>query len=449
LIKRFKLTILQANAILEMPLRRLSGLERKKLDQEYREVTARIKKLESILRSEVKIRNLIAEEINQIKTTYGDLRKTQIVRTKRDGKSAQAPLTATDIATAKDTWIVITQDNLISRTPTQRMPRLAGRSAPRLVIGATGRDTLYLFDKAGVATALAIHTIPEASDPDEGIPIASVSAFSTESEITAGIALPQDLSEEQLLENHLLFVTEQAMVKKTTLQEFPGPLAKTFQAVKVAPDDVLISVRFTTGKDDILLVSRSGMAIRFSEMDVRPMGLVAAGVNGMKLDGPQDRLVAGDIFQKHGDVFVLTDRGIAKRSSQTQFPRQGRYGKGVLAWKSGEEVNLVGAATGLSNQRATAYLKKAASRSIRLGDAIRRNRAASGNPLFPVKENDEVIGLSAVIQRLELEKAESKASSGKTTTQKRSSQKRKSTTTSSRKRTASPKQKQKMSSAPK
>jgi DNA gyrase subunit A len=449
LIKRFKLTSTQADAVLEMPLRRLSGLERKKLNQEYREVTAKIKELESILRSELKVRNLITEEINQIRTTYGDLRKTQIVRTKGDGKSAQAPLTATDIATAKDTWIVITQNNLISRTPTQRMPRLAGRSAPKLVMGATGRDTLYLFDKAGTATALAIHTIPEASDPDEGIPIASVSAFSTESEITAGIALPQDLSKEQMQDNYLLFVTEQAMVKKTTLEEFPGPLAKTFQAVKVAPDDVLISVRFTTGKDDILLVSRSGMAIRFSETDVRPMGLVAAGVNGMKLDDPQDHLVGADVFQKRGDVFVLTDRGIAKRSSQTQFPRQGRYGKGVLAWKSGEKVNLVGAAIGLSNQRATAYLKKAASRSVRLGDAIRRNRAASGNSLFPVKENDEVIALSAVIHRLELENAEGKTSSRKTTSRKRSSRKRKRSSTSSRKRTTSTKQKGGTSSAPK
>jgi DNA gyrase subunit A len=446
LIKRFKLTTLQADAILEMPLRRLSGLERKKLDQEYREVSAKVKELESILRSETKIRNVVAQEIDQIRSTYGDPRKTQIVRTKRNGRSVRAPLTATDIAPEKDTWIVLTQKNFISRTPTQRIPRLSGRSAPRLVIGATGRDTLYLFDKTGTATALAIHTIPEASDPDEGIPISSVSAFSIDSQITAGIALPQDLSEEQLLSNYLLFATEQAMVKKTALQEFPGPLAKTFQAVKIAPDDALISVQLTTGKDDILLVSRSAMAIRFSETDVRPMGLIAAGVNGMKLDDPPDRLAAVDVFKKRGEVFVITDRGLAKRSVQTQFPQQGRYGKGVLAWKSGEEVNLVGAAIGLSSQRTTAYLKKAASRSVRLGDAIRRNRAASGESLFPVKENDEVIGLSPVIQRIELEKGENKVSTKKTTTQKRSTGKKKTSTASSRKRTTTQKQKRKTSS---
>jgi DNA gyrase/topoisomerase IV subunit A len=156
--------------------------------------------------------------------------------------------------------------------------------------------------------------------------------------------------------------------------------------------------------------------------------LVAAGVNGMKLDAPNDRIVAADVFQKRGEIFILTDRGIAKRSAQTQFPRQGRYGKGVLAWKSGEEVNLVGGAIGLSEQRAIAFLKKAASRSVRLGDAVRRNRAASGNPLFPVRENDEVISLSIVIPRPELELAQSKASSTRTSSRARSSSRKKAST---------------------
>jgi DNA gyrase subunit A len=437
LIKRFKLTLIQADAILEMPLRRLAALERKKLDQEYREVSARIKELESLLRSELKIRNRISEEINQIKSTYGDPRRTQIVHRKRDGKSVRAPITATDIASSKDTWVVITQNNLVSRTPTFRLPRLSGRAAPRLVIGATGRDTLYLFDREGRATALAIHTIPEISDPDEGIPVGSISAFTSDPEIATGIALPQDLTEERARDHYLIFITEQAMVKKTSLQEFPGPLAKMFQAVKVAPEDALMWVRFTSGKDDILLVSRSGMAIRFPETDVRPMGLVAAGVNGMKLEDPQDRLVGADILRKRGEVFILTDRGLAKRSSQAQFPRQGRYGKGVLAWKSGEEVNLVGATIGLSDHRSTAHLKKAASRSVRLGDAVRRNRAASGNPLFPVKEGDEVLALSDVIQRPDVQGEESKAPTRKPTSQTGSTRKVKTSATSSGKTTTS------------
>jgi hypothetical protein len=139
------------------------------------------------------------------------------------------------------------------------------------------------------------------------------------------------------------------------------------------------------------------MAIRFSEKHVRPMGLVAAGVNGMKLDGPDDRIVAMEVIKSRGDVLLLSDRGFAKRSAQSQYPVQGRYGKGVLAWKSGENVRLVGAAIGLAEQRATAFLQRAAARSVRIGDAVRRNRAAVGNPLFPVKDNDQVLTLTPVI----------------------------------------------------
>ncbi len=441
LIKRYKLTQLQANAILEMPLRRLSSLERKKIDQEYREMTVKIKQLEALLRSEVKIRNLIAEEIAQIRSIYGDPRKTRIVSAKTNGKSAGAPLTATDIASKKETWIVITRKNIIFRTPTQRLPRISGRAAPRLVIGATGRDTLNLFDETGKATALAIHTIPEATDPTEGIPVASVSAFTRDANIVAGIAIPQDLTAQQAKESYLIFATKNGMVKKTSITEFPGPSAKTFQAVKVAPDDSLRWVRFTTGKDDILLVSRLGMAIRFQESDVRPMGLVAAGVNGMKIDDPDDRIVAMDVIQKRGDILILTEHGIARRSAQSQFPRQGRYGKGVLAWKSGEEVRLAGAFIGLSDQRATALLKRAAARSVRMGNAVRRNRTATGNPLFPVKENDQVVALLAVVARPEFQKEGAKGSSRTTTSQKRTTRKGKASTTTSHKKSTSRKRK--------
>jgi DNA gyrase subunit A len=393
LMRKYKLSTIQADAILEMPLRRLSNLERRKIDQEYREVSARIKKLEALLRSEIKIRNLIAGEITEIRTKYSDARKTQIASKKANGKVAGAPLTATDLASAKETWVVITSDNRISRTPTLRLPRISGRTAPKLIIGATGRDTLYLFDRKGLASALAIHTLPEASDPKEGVPIPSVSAFSANVEISTGIALPRP----QVQDFFLTFATEKGMIKKTILKDFPGPSAKTFQAVKVAPDDTLRWVRLTTGQDEILMVSRLGMAIRFPEKDVRPMGLVAAGVNGMKLGGSEDRIVAMEVIKPRGDVFLISDRGLAKRSAQSQYPVQGRYGKGVLAWKSGENVRLVGATIGLSEHRATAFLQRAAARSVRIGDAVRRNRAASGNPLFPVKDTDQVRLLTPVI----------------------------------------------------
>jgi DNA gyrase/topoisomerase IV subunit A len=219
------------------------------------------------------------------------------------------------------------------------------------------------------------------------------------------------------------------MIKKTILRDFPGPSAKTFQAVKVTAGDTLRWVRLTTGQDEILMVSRLGMAIRFSEKDVRPMGLVATGVNGMKLGGSEDRIVAMEVIKPRGDVFLISDRGLAKRCAQNQYPVQGRYGKGVLAWKSGENVRLVGAAIGLAEQRATAFLQRAAARSVRIGDAVRRNRVAVGNPLFPVKENDQVRLLSPVIPVPNLPGPTKTRTTKKRTTSKGSS-------TSSKKRTA-------------
>jgi DNA gyrase subunit A len=266
----------------------------------------------------------------------------------------------------------------------------------------------------------------------EGTPVPSVSALSSEAEITTGIALPIQQTQDMFI----TFTTENGMIKKTILKEFPGPSAKTFQAVKVAPDDKLRWVRLTSGNDEILMVSRMGMAIRFSESHVRPMGLVAAGVNGMKLEGDEDRIVGMDVIKKRGDVFLITEEGIAKRTTQGQYPTQGRYGKGVLAWKSGENVRLVGAAIGKAEQRATAFLRKAAARSVRIGDAVRRNRAASGNPLFPVKENDRVLNLAPVIPLPTLKNppAKKSRSSKKRTTS--ASSKKKASTTSSQSRSS-------------
>jgi DNA gyrase subunit A len=174
---RFKLTIAQADAILEMPLRRLSGLERRKIDQEYKEILKQIKSLETLLRSETKIRNHISNELTEIKGKYGDPRRTQIVLPKSDGDQVLTPLTAMDLAPAKDAWIVITSDGRISRTSTMRVPRLAGKNTPQFVIGMSGKDTLYLFDEKGAAAAIPIHVIPEVDRLENGTPLNSVSPF--------------------------------------------------------------------------------------------------------------------------------------------------------------------------------------------------------------------------------------------------------------------------------
>ncbi len=403
LMRKFKLSEIQATAILDMPLRRLASLERKKIEIEYKELQAQIKKLETLLRSEKKIRQLIATELEAIKATYGDQRRTHIVEAKGKGMNAP-PLTAKDLVQEKDIWVVMTPSGHISHTPTARLPRISGRNTPTLVIGAKTRDTLYLFSKQGEGIAIAVHTLPECTDPDEGAPLASVSAFDAKVEIAAGVALAPDWVREGEDETFILFTSHQGMVKKSTLESLPGPSASTFQGVIIGEDDALGWVEITTGKDEILLASRRGMAIRFSEADVRPMGLSAAGVYGMRLEEEDDRIVVMGKIQSRAHVFLISETGLAKRTKLTEFPTQGRYGKGVLAWKSGSKDAIVGGGVGQPDLRMTARLAKAADRSVRLGDAPAKPRATAGNQLFPIREGDYIDGVSPVIGRPEIER---------------------------------------------
>jgi len=396
--RRLKLSEIQANAILDMPLRRLSNLERKKIDQEYKEVRARITELEGLLRSKKKMRLHITEELTQNKSHYGDRRRTQIIK-KTKGKRAQPILTATDLAPTKETWVVISGDNLIWRTATARLPRLSGRNAPRLIIGANVRDTLYLFDTRGSAVAVAVHTLPEGNSSMEGILVTAATPFDPGAEIVAGIALPLGQTKKNTDEGFLILGTVNGMVKKTSRHVFPGPSAKAFQAIKIADTDVLGWIHLTRGKDDICLITSTGMAIRFPETDVRPMGFAASGVRGIRLDDPQSRVVGMGLAVPGGDLLLLTEDGLAKRSALNKFPRQGRHGKGVLAWKSGEDVHLVGAAIGHPSNRAVVHLAKGAARSVRFSDAPKMARTAVGKKLFEVKPGNRVTYLTPVISR--------------------------------------------------
>jgi DNA gyrase subunit A len=396
--KRLKLTEIQATAILDMPLRRLSSLERKKVDVELKDVQALIKKLGSLLRSKKKMRTLIAEELAEIKNQYSDRRRTLIVE-KKKGMRAMDVLTASDLASTKETWVVLTAAGTIYRTPTARLPRLSGRNAPKLVVGASGRDILYLFDRHGNAVCIAAHTIPECDDPKDASPLASITPFSHGAEPVTALALPPDKLGRKDVNAFILFGTVKGMVKKTNLESLPGPSAKPFLAVKVSEGDALGWVQLTQGADDICMITNQGMAIRFSEADVRPMGFAAAGVYGIRLDEEGSRVVGMGLATRHKEVLLISSTGWAKRTALNKFPKQGRYGKGVLAWKSGEDISLAGGAFGDAEDRAIAHLTKGASRSIRFSDAPRRVRASAGKQLFEIPAGVEVSGLSSVIGR--------------------------------------------------
>jgi DNA gyrase subunit A len=227
------------------------------------------------------------------------------------------------------------------------------------------------------------------------------------------------------------------MLKKTNVEMFPGPSAKTFTAIKVAAGDSLGWVSLTFGKDELLLVSRSGMAIRFSETQIRPMGLAAAGVMGMKLESKDDRIVGMHKIVSRADVLLMSENGFAKRTGLSQFPRQGRYGKGVLAWKSGEGVVLAGTAVGNAEQRAKVIFSKSAPKSLRFGEAIRRNRASAGKSVFELGSGNRVIGIVSIVARESIpETSKPRSSSSRRATGNKSTTGKKGSTASAKKRSS-------------
>ena len=389
--KRYKLTEIQATAILDMQLRRLAALERKKIETEYKETKKTIKSLESLLHSPAKMRTVASEELLRIKEAYGDKRRTQIVRVK-EGKQ-KSLLTSADILPEESVWILIGKDGKTARMSGSKTPRRSGSAAPRFLVKAMLHDTLYLVSEKGRAAAIAVHTLPEAEKSSEGLAWHKISPLAPSDKLGAAFALParkSGLPEEA----YILTVTRGGMVKKSPLAELPGPSAQPFTLVKVNDGDSLGWTMLTDGEKEILLATARGMAIRFSEKDVRPMGLVAAGVNGIKL-GVGDLVIGAEILPQKGDVFLIASDGKGKRVAAKEFPKQGRYGKGVIAWSLPEGTRLAGLAIGKGTLVVTMHLIKAAPKMTRLDAAPMRKRATSrGGTVQEVKLGDAIVALT-------------------------------------------------------
>jgi DNA gyrase subunit A len=393
LMKRYKLTEIQATAILDMQLRRLAALERRKIETEYKEVSALIKQLTDLLKSPKKMRGLVAEELLKVKDQYGDRRRTQIIDLSKNGKASKA-LTARDLLPQQQVWIGVTEDGLVSRSEDDKEPKHSGNDAPRWLVKASMTDTVYFVARSGRAAAVAAHIIPQAEKLTQGTMFHRVSPLTENDSLAAMFALPSQKSSLPE-ETCVITATKQGMIKKSLISELPGPSSQTFVLVKVNEGDRLIEVGLTDNKTKgILLVTASGMAIRFKEDDVRPMGLVAAGVNGMKLD-EKDEVVGMEILPAEGEIMIVTSDGKAKRLDQKEFPVQGRYGKGVIAWDLSEKVKLAGVVVDKPNHMATIHLSKGAPKSTRLDAAGLRKRAATkGDVLVDVKPGEEVVSVN-------------------------------------------------------
>lgn len=402
LMKKYTLSEAQALAILDMPLRRLAALERQKIEDEYKELKTRIKELEGLLSSPRKLRQLVDQELQALKEAYADRRRTHIVRLK-GGQPLVTRLTVTDLAPEKLTWISITTDGLISRSLGDKAPRLSGKNAPYWLLQSNTRDTLYIVTDKGEAAAFPVHVITETDQPDLGNLIYKVAPLKEGQSPATIFALPprgrnQDSAQDAWLDKwYVMTITRQGMIKKSALRDLPGPSASTFTLVKVNETDQMAWLYLSSGQDDLLMITRRGMGIRFNEAEVRPMGLVATGVMGIKLE-TGDEVAGIELLNQAGDIFLLASDGSAKRVPPAQFSKQARYGMGLQAWKLPVKVQVVGILLGRGTRRAIIHLDKLAPKSIRLDEAPLLNRTQRGQVIQEVKVGDRITGLTAPIE---------------------------------------------------
>ena len=383
--KNFKLSQVQATAILDMPLRRLAGLERKKIETEYKALLKEIKYLEGLLKSKRKVLSVIKDELVDLKRKYGTPRRTLIVDQTDDTDTVT---TARDLVPAEDVVVAVTRSGKLCAWPAeQELDPARGRQKdpPVVAVPANTRHTLYLFTAKGQAIIIPMHQVPKGQGLGDG---PHLSEFSTGSpaEVVAGVALPH--SDEPA--GHLFMVSRQGRVKRLTLQDLQDIRGIDAEVIGIEQGDALLTAFTTPGNGDVILVSARGQGIRFAEEEVRAMGLSAAGVWGMKLS-KGDSIVGAGSLRPRGELVIATENGIGKRVDVEQFSRQGRYGQGVIAMPVSKESGPVAAATvvNLSNRVMFISAKKN-SKTVYARALGKASRTSKGKALMSIREKDRL-----------------------------------------------------------
>lgn len=386
LIKKFKLSVIQANAILDMPLKRLAQLERKKIEQEYKGLLELVKELQGILKSPVKQRLTVENELKEIKSKYVDRRKTQIVYLKQ-GKVATDLLTVKDVTPAENVWVIMTPGGKIGKIAADKPPRMSGKDAPVFLVRTDSHQTLYLVSRTGQAAAIAVQSVPTIEDIGNGVDFEKVSPLREAGFPVALFSLPPG---KKLKDLCIVSITRQGLIKKTVVTELKGPSSDTFTLVKVNDDDELVEVGLYDDKSQYIVATRNGMIIRFDGGDVRAMGLVAAGVNAIKL-APTDVVVGMVELSGKGEVVLISSNGTCWRIELDNIPLQGRYGQGVIGCRLEKGVELVGLVFGKKNAQYALRFKKAATKACRVDDINISRRAGRGEQLVQPTTGDKII----------------------------------------------------------
>jgi DNA gyrase subunit A len=399
LMKRFKLSDKQAQAILEMQLQRLTNLERDKIDKEYKELIKKIEMLGSILASEKKVLGIIKEELAELSKKFGDERRTQLMAEAEE-------LEMEDLIQQEDMVITISHSGYIKRLPVSsyRKQRRGGRGVSGagmreedfiedLFIAST-HDTLLFFTDKGKAYVVKVYDIPQAGRTAKGKAVVNMLSISSGEKITSSIPVKK-FDEGKFL----MMVTATGRVKKTALSAFANIRKSGIIAISLSKDDSLIAAKLTSGKEEIFIATKEGKAVRFSEKDIRDMGRGAQGVRGIRLS-KKDTVIGMEVVRdKKATLLSVTENGYSKRTEAEDYHIQSRGGKGVInlkvTAKNGPVVglNLVSDKDEMMFITAKGMVVRCSVKDIRT-----TGRSAQGVRIIRLDKGDKVASVERVVK---------------------------------------------------
>ncbi|NKB23209.1 MAG: DNA gyrase subunit A [Kiritimatiellae bacterium] len=397
LIQRFGLSEIQANAILEMRLYQLTGLEQNKVEEEYLEVIKQINYLRDLLAHPKKIYGIIKEDLTEIRKTYGDERRTDIV-------AAENEINIEDLIADKPTVITISHSGYIKRVPTNvyREQRRGGKGVMGMntkdedfaehVFMASTHDYILFFTQNGRVYWKKVYDIPEGTRTSKGKAIVNLLEINREEKIAAMIRV-REFSETE----SLVFATQKGVVKKSQLSGFKRPRAGGIIAINIDTDDELIDVKLTNGNDRVMLITRQGMSVQFHEERLQNQGRATRGVRGITLGKKDDQVVSIEVVDPRATLLTIAENGYGKRTAFGEYPVRNRGGKGVITIRTTERNGKVIGAHSVQDNDAIMLITEAG-QMIRMGTKDLRtiSRNTQGVRLINLKKDDKLVSSTIV-----------------------------------------------------
>ena len=394
----FSFSDIQAQAILDMRLQRLTGLEREKINSEYQDLIKSISQLKAILESPAMVLQIIKDEMKEIRESFGDERRTELLL-------EAGEIDIEDLIAEEDMAVTISHEGYIKRNPISlyRAQRRGGKGLTgvkpkeedfvELLIVASSHDYFLFFTNRGKVYWRKVHEIPEAGRMSRGKAIVNLLELQPEERVATTLAV-RNFEEGK----YVVMATKSGLVKKTELSAYSNPRAGGIVAIRINEDDELIGARVSTGSQDIFLTTRNGKSIRFRESEIREMGRVAAGNIGIRMEA-DDRVVGMEVLGDGATILTVTENGYGKRTKTEEYRVQGRGGKGILTIKTSQRNGPVVYAYQVTDQDQLMIITGDGKIiRLRVADISVIGRNTQGVKLIDLGEGEKVVGIAKVME---------------------------------------------------